>query len=74
MPIVLSLIYVVLGGILERYMLISIERYGVGWMWRPIVMGMKALIYVVFDQRLNLSWPPTLIGEWFPALKITPAV
>jgi TctA family transporter len=30
----------VLGGILERYMFISIERYGVAWMLRPIVIVM----------------------------------
>jgi hypothetical protein len=39
-PLVLGFI---LGGILERYMFISIERYGVEWMLRPIVMAMFAL-------------------------------
>jgi TctA family transporter len=39
-PLVLGFI---LGGILERYMFISIERYGVEWMLRPIVMVMFAL-------------------------------
>jgi TctA family transporter len=39
-PLVLGF---VLGGILERYMFISIERYGVEWLWRPIVMVMLAL-------------------------------
>src|ERR1700730_6939054 len=34
-PLVLGFI---LGGILERYMFISIERYGVEWMGRPIVI------------------------------------
>src|SRR4029453_9849115 len=33
----------ILGGILERYMFISIERYGVTWMARPIVIGMLGL-------------------------------
>jgi hypothetical protein len=32
------------------------------------------LIYVVFDQLLAIPWPPTLLGEWFPALKIIPSV
>jgi putative tricarboxylic transport membrane protein len=36
-PLVLGFI---LGGILERYMFISIERYGVSWMTRPVVMVM----------------------------------
>ena len=39
-PLVLGYI---LGGILERYMFISIERYGVEWMWRPIVLAMFIL-------------------------------
>jgi TctA family transporter len=39
-PLVLGFI---LGGILERYMFISIERYGVAWLWRPIVIGMFLL-------------------------------
>ena len=36
-PLVLGFI---LGGILERYMFISIERYGVSWMLHPVVMVM----------------------------------
>jgi TctA family transporter len=39
-PLVLGFI---LGGILERYMFISIERYGVSWMTRPIVLAMFIL-------------------------------
>jgi TctA family transporter len=39
-PLVLGFI---LGGILERYMFISIERYGVDWMTRPIVVAMFIL-------------------------------
>jgi len=39
-PLVLGFI---LGGILERYMFISIERYGIAWMARPIVILMLAL-------------------------------
>src|SRR5260370_9277416 len=39
-PLVLGFI---LGGILERYMFISIERYGVSWMLHPIVIVMFAL-------------------------------
>jgi hypothetical protein len=34
-PLVLGFI---LGGILERYLFISIERYGVEWMLRPVVV------------------------------------
>jgi hypothetical protein len=39
-PLVLGFI---LGGILERYMFISIERYGTTWMLRPIVVVMFVL-------------------------------
>src|SRR5215468_2779261 len=39
-PLVLGF---VLGGILERYMFISIQRYGTAWMLRPLVVGMFIL-------------------------------
>jgi len=39
-PLVLGFI---LGGILERYMFISIERYGTAWLLRPVVVGMFIL-------------------------------
>ena len=45
-PLVLGFI---LGAVLERYMFISIQRYGVTWMTRPIVVvlfGMAALSLV----------------------------
>jgi TctA family transporter len=39
-PLVLGFI---LGGIVERYMFISIERYGISWMRRPVVVVMFVL-------------------------------
>ncbi len=48
-PLILG---VVIGGIIERYMFISIERYGAQWMWRPIVMGMFALSIVTLTRPL----------------------
>ena len=39
-PLVLGL---VLGDIIERYLFISIQRYGVSWFMRPIVMGIFAI-------------------------------
>jgi hypothetical protein len=39
-PLVLGFI---LGAVLERYMFISIQRYGVTWMLRPLVIVMFAL-------------------------------
>jgi TctA family transporter len=35
---------------------------------------MTTLIYVVFDQLLNIPWPPTLLGTSFPVLKFIPSV
>jgi TctA family transporter len=35
---------------------------------------MLTLIYVVFDQLLAIPWPPSLLGDWFPALKMIPSV
>jgi hypothetical protein len=45
--------------------------------WRHVALMatvMVALIYVVFDQLLSIPWPPTLLGTWFPALKVIPSV
>src|SRR5260370_1146898 len=48
-PLILG---IVLGGILERYMFISIERYGVSWMLRPIVMVMFALSILTLTRPM----------------------
>ena len=40
--------------------------------WRlciPYAFFMTAFIYVMFDQMLTIPWPPTLLGDFFPALK-----
>jgi TctA family transporter len=39
-PLILGL---VLGDIVERYMFISIQRYGVDWFWRPVVFVLFAI-------------------------------
>jgi TctA family transporter len=39
-PLVLGF---VLGATIERYMFISIERYGISWLWRPVVAGLLAI-------------------------------
>jgi len=45
--------------------------------WR-IVTAQAVLLtifmYLVFDRLLHLPWPPTLLGEWLPAMKIIPSV
>jgi TctA family transporter len=42
-PLILGL---VLGDIIERYMFISVERYGIEWMKRPVVMLMFAMAFL----------------------------
>ena len=45
--------------------------------WRHVALMaavMTALIYGVFDQLLSVPWPPTVLGTWFPALKVIPSV
>jgi TctA family transporter len=42
----------VLGEIIERYMFISIERYGMGWMTRPLVLAVFALVLWTLFQPL----------------------
>ncbi len=45
--------------------------------WRivvPMAVVMTVLIYGVFDQLLSIPWPPTLLGTFFPALKVIPSV
>ncbi len=40
--------------------------------WRlviPYAFFMTAFVYVMFDQMLTIPWPPTLLGQFFPALK-----
>ncbi|MFM9968948.1 MAG: tripartite tricarboxylate transporter permease [Burkholderiales bacterium] len=45
--------------------------------WRlvvPQVVVLVAFFYFIFDQTLNMAWPETLLGTWFPALKIIPSL
>jgi putative tricarboxylic transport membrane protein len=45
------------------------------WLYVAIMAAvMTTLIYVVFDQLLSIPWPPTLLGTWFPDLKVIPSV
>jgi hypothetical protein len=44
--------------------------------WRhalTMAAAMTALIYVVFDQLLHVPWPTTVLGTWFPVLKVIPS-
>jgi TctA family transporter len=40
----------------------------------PMTVVVVALIYVVFDQLLAIPWPPTLLGTFFPIMKVIPSV
>jgi TctA family transporter len=42
-PLVLGL---VLGDSIERYMFISIERYGYSWLWRPVVFALLVMAII----------------------------
>jgi putative tricarboxylic transport membrane protein len=35
---------IVVGGIFERYLYISTSLYGIGWMWRPVVLVVLLLV------------------------------
>ena len=36
--------------------------------------GLALFIYVLFHRLLTVPWPETLLGTWFPALKIIPSL
>jgi Tripartite tricarboxylate transporter TctA family/Tripartite tricarboxylate transporter TctB family len=65
-PLVLGFI---LGEVLERYMFISIERYGVSWMLRPVVMvmfimaGLSLLRPLLQDVR-NHGGLRKMVSQW----------
>jgi hypothetical protein len=46
--------------------------------WRiviPMAVVMCAFIYVLFDQLLAIPWPPTVLGDFVPALRgVVPSV
>lgn len=39
-----------------------------------VATGLTLFIYVVFHRLLNVPWPETLAGAWFPVLKIIPSL
>jgi hypothetical protein len=45
--------------------------------WRltlSITVAMTFLVYVLFDQLLTIPWPPSVLGDVFPAMKFLPSV
>ena len=73
-PLVLGL---VLGDIIERYLFISIQRYGAGWMLRPIVMGIFVISLLgllrplIQDVKREGGIGGMLSGYGAPRFKVT---
>ncbi len=40
----------------------------------PTAVVFVIFIYVGFDQFMAIPWPPSVIGQWIPALKVIPTV
>jgi TctA family transporter len=40
----------------------------------PYATALVLFIWFAFDYFMAVPWPPTLIGQWFPALKVIPSV
>jgi hypothetical protein len=40
----------------------------------PYAVVLVLFIWLAFDYFMAIPWPPTLIGQWFPALKEIPSV
>jgi putative tricarboxylic transport membrane protein len=82
-PLVLGFI---LGDVIERYMFISIERYGVSWMLRPVVVvmfimaGLSLLRPLLQDIRAHappivkvetyMPWVRLFIVFWYGLVRI----
>ena len=52
-------------------------RYEASERWSlviPYAICTVIFIYVAFDYFMAVPWPPTLMGDWFPALKAIPSV
>jgi len=49
-PLVVGL---VIGGIFERYLYISTSLYGIGWLWRPVVLTILALVVWALYRPLS---------------------
>jgi hypothetical protein len=40
----------------------------------PYAGSLVLFIWFTFDYFMSVPWPPTLLGQWFPALKAIPSV
>jgi putative tricarboxylic transport membrane protein len=59
-PMVLG---IVVGAIFERYLFISTQLYGWGWLWRPAVLAILACVVWALYRPLS-QIAVTLIGQW----------
>jgi putative tricarboxylic transport membrane protein len=75
-PLVLGF---VLGSTIERYMFISIERYGLNWLTRPVVIALLTIaIYTLLrpffqDVKIHGGWKNMLSGFGRPRFHLTDA-
>ncbi len=51
-----------------------LERKEPWWLALPMGAGMGLFLYLIFNELLNVIWPGTYLGEWFPALSFIPSV
>ena len=52
-------------------------RYEARERWSLVIPYAATLVFFIwfaFDYFMAVPWPPTLIGDWFPALKAIPSV
>jgi TctA family transporter len=45
--------------------------------WKLVIIYAMVLVFsisFVFDNVMSIPWPPTLIAQWFPALKFLPSI
>lgn len=51
-----------------------LERKEPWWLAISIGAGLGVFLYYIFNEILNVIWPGTYLGEWFPALSVIPSV
>ncbi len=40
----------------------------------PYAAALVLFIWFTFDYVMSVPWPPTLLGQWYPAFKAIPSV
>ena len=51
-----------------------LERKEPWWLALPVGLGMGLFLHLIFNELLNVIWPGTYLGAWFPALSFIPSV